>query len=217
MLDFEGIPYKFDNYFKPKVNVIRMRRLFQRRIQERNENEEAYFRDLHAAAEDCEFGDLEKERIRDQFISGISDESLAEELQHLYMSKQDNFTLDVVIEYSRTYCDIRTGRAMEKQIKREHVDEISHKEKKITSYQHNKEECRYCGTSHGKNSCPAYVKKCAACGKSNHFARVCRSERRNTRRVHEVTAGDDKEDEGYFLGECTNNNSGSCKWNVNVK
>ena len=102
---------KFDNYFKPKVNVIRMRRLFQRRIQERNENEEAYFRALHAAAEDCEFGDPKKERIRDQFISGISDESLAEKLEHLYMSKQDNFTLDVVIEYTRTYCDIRTDRA----------------------------------------------------------------------------------------------------------
>ena len=106
---------------------------------------------------------------------------------------------------------------MEKQIKQEHVDEISHKEKNATSYQHNKEECRYCGMSHGRNSCPAYGKKCAARGKSNHFARVCRSERRNTRRVHKVTAEDDKEDEGYFLGECANHNSGSCKLNVDVK
>ena len=153
----DAVLAKFDNYFKPKVNVIRMRQLFQRRIQERNENEEAYFRALHAAAEDGEFADLKKERIRDQFISGISDESLAEKLEHLYMSKQDNFNLDVVIEYTRTYCDIRTWRAMERQIKQEHIDAISHKEK-VTSYQHNKEECRYCGMSHGRNSCPAYGK-----------------------------------------------------------
>ena len=32
-----------------------------------------------------------------------------------------------------------------------------------------------------------------------------------------MTEGDDKENEGYSLGDCTNNNSGSCKWNVNVK
>uniref|UniRef100_A0AC34FT30 CCHC-type domain-containing protein n=1 Tax=Panagrolaimus sp. ES5 TaxID=591445 RepID=A0AC34FT30_9BILA len=38
-------------------------------------------------------------------------------------------------------------------------------------------ECGYCGDEHqsGKERCPAKGKKCKNCGKINHFARVCRS------------------------------------------
>lgn len=36
--DFDAVIKKFDDYFKPKVNVIRLRRIFQRRIQELHEN-----------------------------------------------------------------------------------------------------------------------------------------------------------------------------------
>ena len=35
--------------------------------------------------------------------------------------------------------------------------------------------CPYCGNVHKQRSCPAYGKKCRACGKLNHFERVCRS------------------------------------------
>ena len=68
---FDVVLKKFDEYFKPKVNIIRMRRIFQRRIQHTHENEDTYLRALYAAAEDCNFGDLKKERIRDQFIGGL--------------------------------------------------------------------------------------------------------------------------------------------------
>ena len=65
---FDTVLSKFDNYFKPQVNVIRMRRIFQRRIQMTNETEETYYRALYKAAEECEFGALKKERIRDQSV-----------------------------------------------------------------------------------------------------------------------------------------------------
>ena len=32
----------------------------------------------------------------------------------------------------------------------------------------------YCGSSHLKMKCPAYGKKCASCGKLNHFVKKCR-------------------------------------------
>ena len=50
---------------QPKVNVIRMRRIFQSRLQQPSENEECYLRVLYTASEDCEFGALKRERIRD--------------------------------------------------------------------------------------------------------------------------------------------------------
>lgn len=99
------------------MNVIRLRRIFQRRIQISTENEEAYIRALYNAAQDCDFGVLKKERIRDQFISGILDDKLAEKLEHAYMNNRDNFTLDFVIEYVRNYCDVKEGRKIEKAFK----------------------------------------------------------------------------------------------------
>ena len=35
--------------------------------------------------------------------------------------------------------------------------------------------CTYCGNVHRQRNCPAYGKECRACGKLNHFERVCRS------------------------------------------
>ena len=54
--NFEFVLKKLAEYFKPKVNVIRMRRIFQRRLQQPSENEECYLRALYTASEDCEFG-----------------------------------------------------------------------------------------------------------------------------------------------------------------
>ena len=80
---FDIVLKKFDEYFKPKINVIRMRRIFQRRLQQADENEESYLRALYTAADDCDFGTVKKECIRDQFICGLQDERLAEKLEHL--------------------------------------------------------------------------------------------------------------------------------------
>ena len=78
---YNTIMKHFDNYFKPKKNIIRLRRIFSRRLQE----------------------EQEKERIRDQFVAGIRDEELAEKLELMYLHNSNNFTLETVLEYSRTY------------------------------------------------------------------------------------------------------------------
>lgn len=213
--DFDLILRKFDEYFKPKINVIRMRRMFQRRIQQPNENEEAYLRALYTAAEDCGFGDLKKERIRDQYICGLQDEKLTEKLEHLYMSNRDNFTLDLVTEYTRTYCDIKVGRQQEKDLhKQDSINEVSRENKLSLSrdQRYRRANCGYCGTVHSRGSCPAFGRKCNVCNKLNHFARVCRSARSN-KQVQEVTevpsdhydVGDGtsvEEEDRFFLGEC---------------
>ena len=36
-------------------------------------------------------------------------------------------------------------------------------------------KCSCCDTTHAPRACPAYGKACNKCGKSGHFARVCRS------------------------------------------
>ena len=36
-------------------------------------------------------------------------------------------------------------------------------------------DCKYCGTNHQCQQCPAYGKTCKSCGRKNHFAKKCRS------------------------------------------
>ena len=52
---FDTVLQKFDEYFKPKVNIIRLRRIFQRRMHETNESEEAYIRALYLYAGRLQF------------------------------------------------------------------------------------------------------------------------------------------------------------------
>jgi hypothetical protein len=74
------------------------------------------------------------------------------------------------------------------------------------------EQCYCCGGSHGldrQRHCPAFNKKCTACGKMSHYASVCRSSRQGAPRVNRnttagnartVTGGNDARadsDDGY--------------------
>jgi hypothetical protein len=54
--NFEIMLKRFDGYFKQKINKIRLRRIFQRRIQHLDENSETYLRSLFVSSQDCEFG-----------------------------------------------------------------------------------------------------------------------------------------------------------------
>ena len=51
----------------------------------------------------------------------------------------------------------------------------------MTGQQH---PCRYCSEIHVPQQCPAYGKRCARCGKTGHFRKVCQSKR--DRAVHEL-------------------------------
>lgn len=227
---FDVVLKKFDEYFKPKVNVIRLRRLFQRRMQLTTENEESYLRTLYNAAQDCDFGTLKRERIRDQFIAGILDEKLAEKLEHAYMNNRENFTLDFVVEYTRTYCDVKEGRKQERDAMKE--SNIPYEISEVrNSYDNRAGNCKYCGQTHVFGKCPAYGKRYTACNKLHHYARVCRGNPRagyfparewkqrssNTARVYTVnamtdhhcqdSAGSDSynrmpQEDHLFLGEC---------------
>ena len=97
---------KFDSYFTPRRNLLRLRRTFYKRIQRPQEDTEA--------AEDCGFGNKDVS-IRDQFVAGIANEDLAEKIEMLYFSKKGDLTLADVVGYTRTYNDVHEGRNLERE------------------------------------------------------------------------------------------------------
>ena len=186
LLDYKVVVDKFKSYFNPRRNVLRLRRQFYRRTQQPTEDSEAYLRALYLAAEYCEFND-KKESIRDQFVTGILEDELAEKIELLYYAKDGKLTLDDVVEYSRTYNDVHYGRKMEREscsaprevsaVQREPTykpprNVVSEQGQGKTGRSTQK-WCRYCGRSHAPRKCPAYGKTCIKCRKQNHFAAVC--------------------------------------------
>ena len=177
--------------------------------QQSHEDTEAYLKALFNASEHCDFVNR-NESIRDQFVSGILNEDLAEKIELLYYSKEGNLTLDHVVEYSRTYNDVHDGRKLERE-QTKSVDEVR-KYTQNKSIPKPKEEnkqpkrnCNFCGRSHLPRRCPAYGKTCNKCKKSNHFANVCKQDKSKIDAVSDevstVKCDDSSVAAQAFLGE----------------
>ena len=210
---YETIVNKLDAYFKPRKNIIRLRRIFHKRLQLEHENVETYLRELYEAAEDCDFTD-KKERIRDQFISGIYDDELAEKLEIMYLSKGDNqaFSLEKVTEHARTYVDVKNNRRNNVDLSKTSVDRIQNK----TNGGNQASKCARCGFEQHTlaSKCPALGKTCNYCKKVNHFASVCRTKHhaRSDKTLNEVTQKGDDYTEECSSEECSSvSYLGMCK------
>ena len=65
----------FDAFFKVRKNVIFERARFNRRSQKPGESAEQFITSLYSLAENCAYGDLRNEMIRDCIVVGIRDEA----------------------------------------------------------------------------------------------------------------------------------------------
>ena len=72
---------KFDGYFKVRLNVIFERARFNRRSQQEGESAEKYITELYTLADNCNYGDLRDEMIRDRLVVGIKNAALSQQLQ----------------------------------------------------------------------------------------------------------------------------------------
>ena len=79
--DYAKVVSTFDGYFQVRKNVIFERARFNRRSQRDGENAEEYIAALYSLAENCQYGALKEEMIRDRLVVGIRDSALSERLQ----------------------------------------------------------------------------------------------------------------------------------------
>lgn len=69
------------------------------------------------------------------------------------------------------------------------------------SDQQKKIDCKFCGYKHWYGRCPAFGKECSKCNKRNHFAKVCKAERKRPLDVLEERKSEEEEDEEYGMEE----------------
>ena len=89
---------KFDEYFKPKKNVIHKRAQFNLRSQRPGEIVDAFIRALYDIAETCDFGNNKDELIRDRIVTGLLDKGLSRELQ-----LKSDLTLSVAVQLAKQH------------------------------------------------------------------------------------------------------------------
>ncbi|XP_036329901.1 uncharacterized protein K02A2.6-like [Rhagoletis pomonella] len=208
----------FTNHFVLKTNVIYERAKFNLRNQLEGELIEDFITDLYLLSENCNYGTLREEMIRDKIVVGVRDRKLSEKLQ---------LVTDLTLE--KAVAEVRQHQAVRKQqieltssihklttassvSNYKSVKQRNSTENKKQSQSNNR--CMWCGshTVHVKQiNCPAKGKKCNKCNKFNHFASVCLAKDRksNVNQMHTVDAN--------FLGMLSINNVDSyTSWNVNV-
>ena len=78
---YDIVKQKLEHFFIIKRNVIFERAKFKLQSQQESEPVETFITDLFSLAENCKFGSLREELIRDRIVVGILDKRLSEKLQ----------------------------------------------------------------------------------------------------------------------------------------
>ncbi len=101
---YEAVKAAFEQHCIGKHNVIFERAQFNSRCQQDGESAETYITAVHKLAENCGFGMLKEELIRDRIIVGIKDKKLSEQLQ-----------MDSELSFAKAIQKVRQSKTVRKQ------------------------------------------------------------------------------------------------------
>jgi hypothetical protein len=190
---YETVVAQFDAFFKVRKNIIFERARFNRRSQKEDETVEEFITSLYSLAENCSYGELKEEMIRDRIVVGIRDLALSERLQ---------LDADLTLDKAKTMVRQRVAvhqqqELLKKDFKEEtSVDQVYrrkpqkvHKEpfrRPISStskppstwstknFKEARGKCNRCGKGpHPRVHCPARDAICHKCQKKGHYSSQC--------------------------------------------
>ena len=185
--EYATVLAKFDGFFKVRKNVIFERARFNRRNQREGESAEDYIVALYDLADNCDYGELQSEMIRDRLVVGIRDTALSERLQ-----------LDADLTLEKAKKAVRQREAVQDQ-QRELDGADPRKLESLHTNRGNRRRqrgrssgytgkpknnsstpgsCTRCGKdAHPRDKCPAKDAECHKCKKKGHYGAVCRTKK----------------------------------------
>ncbi|UYV82366.1 K02A2.6-like [Cordylochernes scorpioides] len=212
----------FTNHFKPFKNTIQKRNAFFTCVQKERQGIMEFVTELKHLAQECVFENLTESLIRDRLIIGILDREVKRKLL-----EDPQLTLPRAISIamiSESTCSqvasLNEQKMIEKNEKRNWVKDTIRMENseagpRVINPRRERiiEPCKWCGQRHKYGKCPAYGKKCNACGKTNHFSVVCR-----TKRIRNLLAESEAEEscDQINLNEVAVKTVRSDKWSATI-
>ena len=204
-VSYEEIKKSLNDYFAVRRNIIVERARFNKRSQKPGESVDTFIQDLYRLADNCDYGTLKDDLIRDRIVVGVLGDSLSDRLQ-----SKGTLTLAQSVQMSRQAetraqnRDLVRGNNKPAQI--EFVDSGESGNKKTPNKESSKPtpNCGWCGRErHQHQVCPAKDATCNKCKKRGHFQNVCRSSASPTKKICELEEDEEPEegDEILFLGE----------------
>ena len=121
---YATVAKKIGEYFIPKRNVIFERVQFNQRVQFEGENVDSFLTSLHKLAENCAFGTLHIELIRDRLVGGLCDHRVSEKHQ-----LDQNMTLERVLTPARQHEAVKSQQSVVRGQKSESVDAVKTKKR----------------------------------------------------------------------------------------
>lgn len=173
---------------------------FFKRLQREGESVVEYMSQLRSLAKTCKFGLYLDTALRDQFVCGLKDQRIQQELLcigDLTLTKALDKSRSMEIVHKETQSIRELGNPTPE---REPDDAAAHR---VSTSKKN--SCYRCGrTGHSADRCFHKEKTCNSCGKLGHLSRVCRSKlsarhyegdaRQPSRKAHLVEPDEDLSD-----------------------
>lgn len=217
-MKLDKILQRFEAYCIPKRNVTYERHRFFTCVQKQGETIDQYVTELRNRSKTCEFGELTDSLIKDRIVCGIPDSALRERLlreqelnleKALVLCRAAETVKSQVKELVSENCTVD---ALKKQVRK---SSNAQKDKRLTGGTRDppdssRKQCHRCGTQHLPRKCPAYGKNCNECGKPNHYARCCKSEKKRSQ-VHAVN---ENEVEEFYIDMVSQNVQKQKDWMI---
>ena len=174
---YQKVVEKLDAFFKVRRNVIFERARFNRRCQREGEPIDTYIMELYKLTENCDYGALTAEMIRDRIVVGIRDETLSKRLQ-----LDPDLTLEKAKRIVRQQEAVQEQQKVLKGMEDVTLDEASGSKRHVKGQpdsfpqRQQGKKCSRCGREqHPFSECPARKATCYRCHRKGHFSNCCLS------------------------------------------
>ena len=172
---YDAITQLLDSHYQVRKITIIDRARFNKRTQRPGETVDSFILDLHKLADDCNYGPVKEELIRDIKMVGVLDDTHSLELQD-----RGQLTLSEANTLSRQSEESKQNQTVIWKQSTVNAVRLSKQNNLVQSKQRSrmphKKHCGYCGKEiHSRTQCPANYTICNNCSnKIGQYQSICR-------------------------------------------
>ncbi|XP_067945360.1 uncharacterized protein [Watersipora subatra] len=193
----------FDAHFEPVKNVIYECVKFND-MKQGSLSTHQFITEVQTQADNCDYGNMKDELIRDRIVVGVNDHKLREHLIDI-----DDLTLHKAIQKAKQYVTHHSS-VLQMNSSSSANDNLDEVRTRPRHFVHNKNEssadrrskCQYCGRkqAHSKDKCPARNATCFVCKQKGHFSKSAVCKGRSLHRNADEVVDEEHQLGGLYLG-----------------